>query len=57
MHWDFNVTMGKQKTPGATLNLNKCEIWIPPEVFYFPWGKQKNPSGISTGVFFIFPGS
>ena len=54
MHWDFNVILGKQKTPGAIHNLNQSTIWIALGVFCFPWGKQKTPGGISPGVF-CFP--
>ena len=36
VYWDFNVILGKQKTPGD----------IPPGVFCFPQGKQKTPSAV-----------
>ena len=36
MHWDFNVILGKRKTPGAIHGLNQSKLWIAPGVFYFP---------------------
>ena len=53
MHWDFNVILGKQKTPGAIHILLWFELWIAQRVFCFPWGKQKTPGGISLGVFYF----
>ena len=53
MHWDFNVILGKQKTLGAIHILLWFELWIAPGIVCFPWGIQKTPSGISTGVYYF----
>ena len=46
VRWDFNVILGKQKTPSAIHNLSQNKIWIASGDFCFPWGKQKTLGGI-----------